>query len=39
MPMTPPMGQHPLLRALSSVGAAPGDVASLDPAFLPARDK
>jgi hypothetical protein len=33
------MDQHPLLRALSSVEAALDDVAGLDPAFLPTRDK
>jgi hypothetical protein len=39
MSMRPPMDEHPLLRALSSVDAALDDVAELDPAFLPTRDK
>jgi len=34
-----PMDEHPLLRALSSVGAALDDVAALDPAFLPRGEK
>lgn len=34
-----PMGEHPLLRALSSVDAALDEVAELDPAFLPTGDK
>jgi hypothetical protein len=33
------MDQHPLLRALSSVCSALDDLAGLDPAFLPTRDK
>jgi hypothetical protein len=33
------MEEHPLLRALSSVDAALDEVAELDPAFLPTRDK
>lgn len=34
-----PMGEHPLLRALASVDAAIDDMAGLDPAFLPTREK
>jgi hypothetical protein len=33
------MDEHPLLRALSAASAALDDVAELDPAFLPRRDK
>jgi hypothetical protein len=33
------MDQHPLLRALSTIDAALDDVAGLDSAFLPTRDK
>ena len=33
------MGEHPLLRALASVDAAIDDMAGLDPAFLPTREK
>jgi hypothetical protein len=39
MSTKPPMDQHPLLRALSSVGSTLDDVVGLDPAFLPTRDK
>jgi Domain of unknown function (DUF222) len=39
MPMTTPMEEHPLLRALWSVDAALDDVAELEPAFLPSGDK
>ncbi|MGN6780290.1 MAG: hypothetical protein ACTHJH_02180, partial [Marmoricola sp.] len=39
MSTRPPLDEHPLLRALSSVDAALDDVATLDPTFLPTRDK
>src|SRR5689334_6544368 len=39
MSTRPPLDEHPLLRALSTVDAALDDVATLDPAFLPTRDK
>src|SRR5690348_2189648 len=38
-PPMAPMGEHPLLRALASVDAAIDDMAGLDPAFLPTREK
>jgi len=39
MPMSPPMDQHPLLRALGRVDEALDDLAPLDPTYLPMGDK
>ncbi len=39
MSVRSPLDEHPLLRALSTVGQALDDVAALDPTYLPASDK
>jgi hypothetical protein len=39
MSMRPPQDEHPLLRCLAEIDAGLDDVAGLDPAYLPVRDK